>query len=361
MMHRVFVSGAAATAAALVGVSVASAVITIPTVPIGNPGNAADFTGYGSVAYSYRIGTTEVTNSQYAAFLNAVAATDTNNLYNAGMAGSVGGITRSGSSGSYTYAAVSGRENNPVNWLSFWSAARFANWMHNNQPTGPQNNSTTESGAYTITAGGISANNIARNPGWRWAVANENEWYKAAYFQPVGQGGDADSYWSYPTSSNTAPTTAQANFNNAVGNTRAVGFYASNFYGTFDMGGNLFEWNEAIVAATTRGVRGGGWSFGAVSQLRSDSRFNGVATQGDSVTGFRLVTIPAPTPCNLADFDHGGSVSVTDLFGFLDAWFAQFGQSGSGLAADFDGSGSVAVSDLFGYLDTWFEYFGTAC
>ncbi len=48
--------------------SVASAV-TIPTVPVGNAGNAADTTGYGAVTYDYRIGTTEVTNAQYVAFL----------------------------------------------------------------------------------------------------------------------------------------------------------------------------------------------------------------------------------------------------------------------------------------------------
>ena len=62
-----------------------------------------------------------------------------------------------------------------------------------------------------------------------------------------------------------------------------------------------------------------------------------------------------------ADFDGNGSVGVSDLFTFLDLWFAQFGQSGSGFAADFDGNGSVAVNDLFGYLDVWFEYFGTTC
>ncbi len=75
----------------------ASGSITIPTVPIGNPGNAPDFTGYGSVAYEYNIGANEVTIGQYAAFLNAVAATDTFGLYNGNMPDPLGGITRSGS------------------------------------------------------------------------------------------------------------------------------------------------------------------------------------------------------------------------------------------------------------------------
>src|SRR5437764_5706928 len=52
-------------------------------VPIGDVGNAADTTGYGGVNYQYQIGTYEVTNTQYALFLNAVATTaDPYSLYN---------------------------------------------------------------------------------------------------------------------------------------------------------------------------------------------------------------------------------------------------------------------------------------
>ena len=92
-----------ASVASLVGAGVASATITIATVPVGNPGNAADITGFGSVAYSYNIGEYDVTSSQYTAFLNAVAATDTYGVYNPTMAGTnVGnpGIIQSGSAGS---------------------------------------------------------------------------------------------------------------------------------------------------------------------------------------------------------------------------------------------------------------------
>src|SRR5690606_10673873 len=95
--------------------------VTIPTVPVGNAGNAPDpSTGglYGAVSYDYRIGTTEVTNAQYAALLNAKAASDPLGLYNTNMGSGYGGITRSGSSGSYSYAPISGRENMPVNYVS---------------------------------------------------------------------------------------------------------------------------------------------------------------------------------------------------------------------------------------------------
>ena len=119
------------------------------------------------MAEPYRIAKFEVSNAEYAVFLNAVAATDTNALYHTSMGVVFGGITRSGSSGSYSYSAIAGREDMPVNFVSFWDATRFANWLHNGQPTGAQGNSTTEDGAYTLTPTGMANNTIARNIEWR--------------------------------------------------------------------------------------------------------------------------------------------------------------------------------------------------
>ena len=60
---------------------------------VGNPGNPADTRdssqggtpGCGSVAFTYQIGTYDVTLAQYTAFLNAVAKIDTYGLYDPGM------------------------------------------------------------------------------------------------------------------------------------------------------------------------------------------------------------------------------------------------------------------------------------
>ena len=127
-------------------------------VPVGNPGNAPDTrydpSGYGGVSYEYNIGKYEVTAGQYTEFLNAVADTDTYGLYNTSMDISDLGcqITRTGSSGSYTYD-FSGRPGGtteadwikrPVNFVSWGDAARFSNWLHNGQPSGPQGDGTTE-------------------------------------------------------------------------------------------------------------------------------------------------------------------------------------------------------------------------
>lgn len=321
--------------------------IQIPTVPIGNPGNALDpTTGFGSVAYAYNIGTTEVTNAQYAAFLNAKAASDPFNLYTTSMAGGFGGITRSGSAGSYTYGTVSGRANNPVNWVSFWDACRFANWLHNGQGSGD-----TETGAYTLTPDGISANTVTRNAGWQWAVTSENEWYKAAYHQPAGAGGDSDNYWMYPTQSNSVPTTAQANFLNAIGNTTPVGSYAANYYGAFDMGGNVWERNEAIILVSSRGLRGGSF-LNIGSLLRAGNRNSLTPSYEDYDVGFRVSRRSAP-PC-VGDLNGDNAVNTADLTQFL----GQFGSTvPTGTGGDFNCDGSVNTADLTIFLGR----FGGVC
>lgn len=266
----------------------------MPTVTIDNPGNAPDpFTGnvHGAVAYTYNVGRYEVTNAQYAVFLNAKAASDPDGLYNTNMstvAGSLGGITRSGAMGSYTYGTIAGRENHPVNHVSFWDAVRFANWLHNGMGSGD-----TETGAYTLTPDGITANTITRNAGWRWAVTSESEWYKAAYYQPASQGGDVDSYWLYSISSNSEPTTAQANFGNSAGGVVPVTSFTANVNGTFNMGGNVWEWTETITGGN-RMVRGSSYGEEAY-QLSSVDRFNWGSSNSHASVGFRVVRPSAQT------------------------------------------------------------------
>jgi hypothetical protein len=101
------------------GSSLASAEVMFDWVRIGDHANSTDDTGFGAVADVYRISKFETTNSQYVDFLNAVAASDPNGLYNTMMAVGFGGITRGGISGSFTYSARTGRENWPVNFVSF--------------------------------------------------------------------------------------------------------------------------------------------------------------------------------------------------------------------------------------------------
>ena len=126
--------------AVLAGISLvtpAFATVNITYVTVGNGGNANDTTGYGAVANTYKIAQNETTISQYAEFLNAVAKTDTYSLYSTSMTTSyINGISRSGSSGTFTYSVAPGSGNKPITYVSWFDAARFTNWLHNGQLTG---------------------------------------------------------------------------------------------------------------------------------------------------------------------------------------------------------------------------------
>ncbi len=300
---------AAAIASTLLWTTPAPAAITIQTVPVGNPGNPKDpATGnlYGQVNYTYSIGKYEVTAGQYTAFLNAVAPDDPYGLYNRDMARTdvLGcGITRSGSWGSYVYTVAPDLVNRPVNYVSFGDAMRFANWLQ----TG-----ATEGGAYTLNGATSDADVLAvtRNAGATWAVTSEDEWYKAAYYNPA-----TSSYYLYPTSSDTAPgrDLADASGNNAnywdyfpspypIDGTHystVVGEFQNSPspYGTFDQGGNVWEWNEAVIGLAS-GLRGGSFN-NTIGGLPADFRSYDNPSIEDYSRGFRVSYVPEPASVGL--------------------------------------------------------------
>jgi sulfatase modifying factor 1 len=273
--------------------------VTMDWTPIGNPANACDQQSqgcFGSVGYSYSIGTYEVTNAQYAEFLNAKAKSDPLGLYstNMGVAGS-GGIARSGQSGSYTYSTVAGWADRPVNFVSFYDSVRFANWLNNGQGSGD-----TETGAYTLLGGTAEPSNgttVTRNLGATIVLPSEDEWYKAAYYSPSGV------YFDYPTGNDTQPlctaptaTPNRANCGFIPAHLTDRGSYTGSAspYGTFDQGGNVAEWNETIIGGSGRGLRGGTYQ-NSPSDLASSVRYSPGAASETPGWGFRLVMIPEPS------------------------------------------------------------------
>jgi len=310
----------------VLGLATAGSAVTIDTVPVGDPGNVGEgsgesYGGYGpnricgAVDYAYRIGKYEVTAGQYCEFLNAVADTDAYGLYNTNMWSSSSGckIERTGNSPNYQYSVASDWANRPVNYVSYWDSCRFANWLHNGQPSGAQGAGTTERGAYTLDGyNGIDGRTIQRNPGWNWAVTSEDEWYKAAYYK--GGGANAG-YFDYPTNSDTAPSNVLGNptdpGNNATyynnGYTIGSPYYRTEVgahensdspYGTFDQGGNVWEWNESVVYEGSdysyRGLRGGSFIDNGGS-LHASVRVDSFdpAIEGYTV-GFRVSEVPEP-------------------------------------------------------------------
>ncbi len=279
-------------------------------VYVGNPGNGTDpflpnfpTTGngaLGAVPYNFKIAKYEITNQQFVEFLNAVGSSDPNSIYSLLMGSNArGGISRSGGDGSYSYAAKPNMANKPVAFISFWNACRFCNWMHNGRPTGTQGNATTEDGAYTLTAGTITANSVFRNPNAQYFIPAENEWHKAAFHFPgggdviPGGGGARYNYVRYATGHNTSPTMAGADLEGNMiisppvdatnianhgkgadwgaqdGNVTTVGSGgpgSASFYGAYDLAGNVQEWTETkweIGMDQYRINRGGAWDQSA--------------------------------------------------------------------------------------------------
>jgi formylglycine-generating enzyme required for sulfatase activity len=328
--------------------------------------------GYGAVNYDYRIGTNLVTNQQYSTFLNAVAASDPYGLYHTPMEySSFGGITRAGGWGSYTYSVKTNFNLKPVNYVSFYNSAMFTNWLSNGatsmssitsgaytisvgEVTLVSRNSNVATltsvghtlsvgdqvtvswtsgynGTFIVTAvagstfsfaqtgldqgvtaasGSLIGANVTRDAGASWWLPSEDEWVKAAYYDPT-----TGNYSRYATKSNTAPTIATSNtsgnitnpgtnvanyasgvvWNSATGNVSTVGSAgATSFYGTYDQAGNVWEWNEALVSDSTRGQRGGS-SINFEDALRASLSENRSPTFESSTAGFRVATVPEPS------------------------------------------------------------------
>jgi sulfatase modifying factor 1 len=346
--------------AAMVASAASALAVTIQTVPVGNPGNAPDprnnILSVGSVDHAYQIGKYEVTAGQFTEFLNAVAKADPNGLYNTNMSDPTGvlgaNIQRSGSYPNFSYSVAADWANRPVNYVSFWDSVRFANWLNNGQPTGSQGPGTTEDGAYHDVG---NQTLFGRNAGARFFIPTEDEWCKAAYHKNDGVTGN---YWDYPTASNTAPINTlpdpgnHANFDDLAGtgnNSYTIGspYYrteagafanSASPYGTFDQGGNVWEWNETMTGAGF-GRRGGSFLYGSFSLLASYYTYDG-PTSENSDLGFRVAASVLP-----GDFNHDGLVDAADYVTWrkglgttytqpaYDVWRAHFSQSaGSGAA-----------------------------
>ncbi len=333
--------------------------ITYEMVTVGDPGNPRDAGNsfapnvFGRVDYIYGIGKYDVTIGQYTAFLNAVAQTDTYALYNTNMGTdlNIAGISRSGSSGSYFYSVMDNggsSANRPITYVSWFDAARFANWMANGQPIGAQSATTTENGAYDLitAATGTAPAKNGTNPNTgaapTFSIPTENEWYKAAYYSPNLGGPGVGGYYAYATQDDTEPgnvvegTANQANYRNLVYSVTQSSVYESSqnyltdvgaftgsvsFYGTFDQSGNVSQWNDLDgTAGSTRGSRGGYWDDRLAILLTSASRGTSAPSFESSLIGFRLASPVSSAPVPEIDPAGMGSVLalVTGALGLLE-------------------------------------------
>ena len=278
-----------------------------------NPPDVVDLNGlrrptaFGSVAHPYRIGRYEVTNCQYAEFLNAVASPaepydaalppDAHNLYLTRHQGVAyepmaasphGGIAwcnparrREGGrcqampacpdGGASCFVVKPVFRDRPVVFVNFLDAARFANWLSD----GCRDGGETEDGPYPLEDArgrplpGMEQIQVQRScDRAAYFVPSEDEWYKAAYHDPA-----TGRYFDFPTGSDRVscrpPGTAASDAGSAncalavpagdtggpyaLGSPRAVtgltpvGAYgpaSRSPHGTLDQGGNAMEWLE---------------------------------------------------------------------------------------------------------------------
>lgn len=325
---------------ALAAAAHAQMLVSIDTVAVGDAGNAADATGYGAVDHVYRIGKYEVTIGQYNTFLNSVASVTSASyivdLWRPWMQTSLymAGISRTGSGtvlDPFRYSVVgpsgitppgaSSPGNRPIAEVSWFGAARFANWVNN----GATNGASTETGAYTLN--GATNGIIMKNADATWYLPTADEWYKAAYYKA---GGTNAGYWAYPTQSDAEPgnviggganqanaavsglysVTQDGTLSGSQNYLTEVGTFSgsASAFGTFDQGGNVQEWNDGVLSGSMRGLAGSGF-YNANTFMASSNSMSHLEPNS-SGGGFRLATVPEPTSCALLLMAGAGALFV---------------------------------------------------
>lgn len=220
--------------------------------------NRPDRNGVGCVPYEYEIAKCAISNADWCEFLNAVGEKSIElGLYHKDMTtGVLGGINRG-------FTVKPGWEKKPVTYVTYTGVMRYCNWLM----TGD-----TEKGAYDL-----SVTPPRRLEGATYFLPTDDEWYKAAYYEPqmlrirrIGAKAKlsrqiaafakrlrlfstSSMYWKYPTRSNEIPTQDQVNYER--GDALAVGapYYLADVdayadspspCGALQMGGNVWEFLE---------------------------------------------------------------------------------------------------------------------
>ncbi|QHI68917.1 SUMF1/EgtB/PvdO family nonheme iron enzyme [Tichowtungia aerotolerans] len=277
--------------------------VALDFVPIGFSGNYLDTTGFGSVAYDYKIGKYELTYGQF----NVVQAIS-------------GGVLSGGQD----------RGTMPLIETSWENVAKFCNWLTSGD---------FYDGVYEFDAEGSfvetdRAAAIAEH-GTVYAIASEHEWYKAAYYS------GADNRYSTYANGLDAQSVAGDNNHYDDGALWPIGQGMVEQNGTYDMGGNLAEFTETVGGSSeTRIVRDAyyGWSTQPSKVARN---INKTISYTSSAYGFRLVELTEfseaaetniiGSASRTRTVEHGGT-SVS--FGFVEIGAA-------GNAADDNGLGAV--------------------
>ena len=261
--------------------------ISMEFVTVGNPNNADAPYGYGGVECTYRIGVYEVSEDQW----DAVSEASHSDLLD--------------DSGRWYGKQAAAH-------ISWHEACMFTNWLTSGDVT---------HGVYTVDDSGmvtgIDRASAQSTYGAVYHLPTEDEWYKAAYYDPNKPGGAG--YWGYPTMNDLSnpPDGVDAFSDLADGLFDAVfneGFDSwqpndidnagvLSAYGTMGQGGNVWEWTET-ASGSSRVFRGGSFSSSSWDlRAYADSTSGDPASESGSL-GFRVASTSSvvPEPGSLAGF-----------------------------------------------------------
>jgi len=284
----------------------------IDFVPIsgdaGDLGNWPAGSGYAFTGVNrndYRMGKFEVTNDQWTKFKAELGVPVTGNP-----------------SSAYDSEPYWTGTNVPTNYVSWYEAAQFVNWL--NTSTGHQAaykfTGTQGTGDYTLatwsSAEAYGGTNLYRHKDAFYYLPTEDEWVKAAYWN----GTSLQTYATKP-----GETLHQGDGTNGTGWNYYSNGYATNPYGpwnvgsgseelngTFDMMGNVWEWMESPYSdpnygtVSARGLRGGSFNSGGTGNyLASSDRYYNSPDNEISAFGFRVAS-EVPEPSSVVLLSLGG-------------------------------------------------------
>ncbi|WP_051697498.1 SUMF1/EgtB/PvdO family nonheme iron enzyme [Prevotella sp. 10(H)] len=249
---------------------------------------------------AYTMGKYQVTNAQFAAFLNEkgigqngrftttsdgeqTLIKDSNGSYNWGL---------NWNSADSKWVPVSGYESHPVIYVTWYGADEYARWIGGRLPTEAEWENACR-GDYPNKATETNTLPFGIGDGKKLTYQMANFWWQYSY--------DLDQNGQY-----------QDNENNYPNSTQAVGSYPNyaNSYGLYDMHGNVYEWCQdkwdgwsdydydsgAVTdplgtSGTYRVLRGGHW-YGNARLCRSAYRSGANPADASSNIGFRVVFVP---------------------------------------------------------------------
>jgi formylglycine-generating enzyme required for sulfatase activity len=232
---------------------------------------------FGVTISAFRMSKYEITNAQFAAFLNAKNILS-NGIYSTGAYPTQALIYTSGGDADFglhyigsKWVPAPGFENSPVINVTWYGAAEFAKYAGGSLPTEAQ-------WEYACRAGTTSLFNTGN------CLTNDQANYD----------------WRLPTGTCTNTNTS------SPGKTMPVGSYPANAFGLYDMHGNVLEWvadwsgiypttaqtNPTGPATGTQHVaRGGSW-VNPAKYCRSANHFKGDPSVTLTSLGFRIVFVP---------------------------------------------------------------------